>query len=248
MISRATRFFLWTMIWSCLAGMICSYNALAQESSASSAIRWTDDFNLSECSFSTTGKNRFFILEPGYQLTLAGMEDEDSVLLVITVLPETEMVDGVETRVVEERESVNGHIVEISRNFYAFCQTYQSVFYFGEDVDMYEDDELIGHGGSWRAGIGENRPGLMMPGQVLLGSSYYQEIAPDEAMDRARIISDDATLGTPAGKFEHCLKTEETTPLEPDALEYKVYAPGIGLIKDGELMLVKSGMMVEGNK
>jgi hypothetical protein len=28
--------------------------------------------------------------------------------------------------------------------------------------------------------------------------------------------------------FNHCLKTEETTPLEPDALEDKYYAAGVG--------------------
>ena len=38
------------------------------------------------------------------------------------------------------------------------------------------------------------------------------------------------------------LKTKETTPLEPSAVELKYYAPGIGLIGDGELELVKYGI------
>ena len=58
-------------------------------------------------------------------------------------------------------------------------------------------------------------------------------------MDRAEIISDSEILETPAGRFEHCLKTKETTPLEPGSKEYKIYAPGIGLIKDGSLYLTK---------
>jgi hypothetical protein len=87
-----------------------------------------------------------------------------------------------------------------------------------------------------------------MPGLVLLGSSFYQEIAPEAAMDRARIVSDSQVLETPAGRFEQCLLTEETTPLEPHALEYKVHAPGIGLVKDGSLLLVRYGMADKGER
>jgi hypothetical protein len=37
------------------------------------------------------------------------------------------------------------------------------------------------------------------------------------------------------------LKVEDTTPLEPGVKEYKYYAPGIGLVKDGAVELVKHG-------
>jgi hypothetical protein len=60
-------------------------------------------------------------------------------------------------------------------------------------------------------------------------------------MDRAEIISISETKQTPAGKFTNCLETEETTPIEPGEKEYKIYAPGIGLIKDGKLLLVNYG-------
>jgi hypothetical protein len=32
----------------------------------------------------------------------------------------------------------------------------------------------------------------------------------------------------PAGTFTHCLKSQEGSPLEPDVVEDKFYAPGIG--------------------
>ncbi len=197
-----------------------------------------DYLNLENCDWSTHGSNKYFILEPGYELILEGMDGEDSVKLIITVLSDTESVDGVMTRVIEERESVNGQLAEISRNFFAFCQNNESVFYFGEDVDIYRDGKIISHEGAWRAGIDSNRPGLMMPGLTFPETKYLQEIAPDIAMDRARIITVDTILVTPAGKFDSCLVVEETTPLEPDALEYKIYAPGIGLIKDENLLLI----------
>ena len=80
-----------------------------------------------------------------------------------------------------------------------------------------------------------------MPGVYLLGSRYYQEIAPGIAMDRAEIISISETYKTPAGNFTNCLKTEETSGLKPKEKEYKHYAPGIGLIQDENLLLVKYG-------
>ena len=34
----------------------------------------------------------------------------------------------------------------------------------------------------------------------------------------------------PYGSFSGCLKTENFTPLEPDAREEKYYCPGVGLV------------------
>jgi hypothetical protein len=60
-------------------------------------------------------------------------------------------------------------------------------------------------------------------------------------MDRARILSTTGTLRTPAGTFTNVLRTEETTPLEPREREYKYYAPGVGMLQDGSLKLVRYG-------
>jgi hypothetical protein len=207
-------------------------------------IGWTDSFDFSGLTFSDTGRNRYWILEPGYQLVLKGVEDGDSVTLVITVLSETKEINNISTRVVEERESAGGELVEVSRNFFSFCPEFKSVFYFGEDVDIYKEGKITNHDGSWQAGESGFAAGLMMPGMPLLGASYYQEVAPQIAMDRARIISTDSTLVTPAGAFRNCLVVEESSPLEPNSREFKIYAPGIGLIKDGELLLTKYGIGV----
>ena len=90
---------------------------------------------------------------------------------------------------------------------------------------------------------GNNKAGVMMPGIVLLGARFYNEIAPGVAMDRVEIISLKDTLQTPAGTFFNCLKTEETSPLEPKVKEYKLFASGIGLVKDGDLLLTKYGFI-----
>lgn len=205
---------------------------------------FTVDFMPEECwGFSSTGRNPFFVLEPGYQLVLEVLERDVLVNLTITVLEETMMVDGVETRIVEERETQDGELVEVSRNYFAICNRNNSVFYFGEDVDIYEGGVIVSHEGSWLAGQDEAEAGIIMPGVILLGGKYFQEIAPGVAMDRAEIKGMTEDVETPAGDFENCLKTFETTPLDPRSKEFKFYARGVGLIRDGDLELVQYGTL-----
>ena len=198
---------------------------------------WQDNFNLSERTLVPTGRNPYFILEPGFQIVLEGKAEK----VAISVLDETIVVDGVKTRVVEEREWKNGQLAEVSRNFFAICEKTKDVFYFGEDVDVYEKGNVVGHSGAWRAGKDGAKPGMMMPGRPAVGMKHYQEVAPKVAMDRAEVVSLTERLKTPAGTFVNCLKTQETTPLDPAEKGHKTYAPGIGIIQDEDLLLVRHG-------
>ena len=196
---------------------------------------WTSVFLVEKDELLSVGRNPYFILEPGYMLVLEGHGAQ----LIITVLNETKKVDGVETRVVEERETKGGKLVEVARNYFAISKRTNDVFYFGEDVDMYKDGKIANHDGSWLSGVNGSKFGLMMPGRVLLHSRYYQEVAPNIAMDRATIVSVTETVKTPAGEFKNCVKVEETSPLSRFTTEHKYYAPGIGMVSDGGMKLVK---------
>ncbi|MDQ3975837.1 MAG: hypothetical protein M3264_04850 [Thermoproteota archaeon] len=204
---------------------------------------YTESFRTEDCTFSSTGRNPFFILEPNYQFVLAGGEGGEAAQVTITVLNETREVNGTETRIVEERETIGGELVEISRNFFAICEETNSIFYFGEEVDDYENGNIISHEGAWLAGEGANRAGIIMPGTILLGARYYQEIAPNVAVDRAQIVGMGEVVQTPAGEFSDTLITRETNPLEPDVAELKYYAAGIGLIQEEDLMLQQYGFI-----
>ena len=204
---------------------------------------YTASFRAEDCTFSSTGRNPFFILEPNYQLVLAGGDASEAAEVIITVLNETRQVNGTETRVIEERESIDGELVEISRNFFAICEETNTVFYFGEEVDDYDNGNIISHEGAWLAGEDANRAGVIMPGTILLGSRYYQEIAPNVALDRAEIIDTGEVIQTPSGDFSDTLITRETTPLEADVAELKYYAAGIGLIQEEDLMLQRYGFI-----
>lgn len=204
---------------------------------------WQQEFDLENRTLSDTGEGTFFILIPGFQAVLISQNER----LTITVLDETKTINGISTRIVEEREERNNELYEISRNFYAIDMETGDVFYFGEDVDFYENGEIVRHTGEWLAYEDGNLPGLIMPGNPVTGMKYYQEIAPSVAMDRALVISISETYDTPAGAFEDCLVTEESSPLEPAITESKTYAPGIGLIQDQNLVLSNYGYVDDMN-
>src|SRR5215218_6188432 len=180
---------------------------------------YSTSFRAEDCTFSSTGRNPFFILEPSYQLTLSGGDAGEVAQVTITVLNETREVNGTETRVIEERETIGGELVEISRNFFAICEETNSILYFGEEVDDYENGNIIGHEGAWLAGEDANKAGIIMPGTILLGARYYQEIAPNVALDRAEIVDMGEIIQTPSGDFPDTLIIRETSPLEPDVAE-----------------------------
>lgn len=75
--------------------------------------------------------NPYFILEPGYQLILEGEENRQLARLEITVLHETKTITGVKTRVVEEVETIDNELVEVSNNYFAICQQDNSLGFDG---------------------------------------------------------------------------------------------------------------------
>jgi hypothetical protein len=213
---------------------------------ARAAPQYTTQFDLDECTFSANGRNAHFSIRPGDRLVLEGLEDKELVQVEITVLHQTRQITFVEeddavtvsTRVIEEREWKDGELVEVSRNYYARCVETGDIVYFGEEVDIYEGGVIVSHDGAWLAGQDGARPGLIMPGRFLLGSRYFQEIAPGVAQDRAEHVKMGLTVQTPAGTFEDCVEVVETTPLEPGKTSVKRYCPEIGLVADGVAKLI----------
>jgi len=210
-------------------------SAWAEEAKAKGKAEWRDTFPVDKANLADAGKNPYFILEPGYRLVLEDGKDT----LTITVLDETKVVDGVKTRVVEEHETEGGRLAEVSRNYFAIDKNTGDIYYFGEDVDTYDKDgKVMGHEGSWLAGVGGAKFGLMMPGKPTVGDRYCQEVAPKVAMDRAEVVSVTEECKVPAGTFKNCLRTRESSALEGGS-EEKLYAPDVGLLKDAGFVLAK---------
>ena len=198
---------------------------------------WQSAFPVDKKTLGVKGSNPYFILTPGYQLSFKHGNDTDT----LTVLNETKVIDGVEARVVEDRETKNGQLVELTRDYYAIDSVTNDVYYFGEDVDVYKNGKVAGHEGAWLSGVKGAKFGLMMPGKPAPGQRFYQEQAPGVGMDRAEIVSNSERVSTPAGTFEKCIHVLETSPLEKTMADHKWYASGIGMVKDGDMVLVKYG-------
>lgn len=217
---------------------------------------FTETFPLADCAFSADGANAYFSLQPGRVLSydndacvVAGDCDEEETL-VISVLDETRDIDlmiddqprMISTRVIEEYEEADGEFAERSLNFFAICTGTGDVYYFGEEVfvpDENGDPQGGAEGpGAWLAGVNGAMPGIIMPGGAfLLGSRYFQEIAPDIALDRAEHTAADIDIVVPAGDFAACGEVTETTPLEKKGTSVKVYCPGVGMVIDDDLEL-----------
>jgi len=68
------------------------------------------------------------------------------------------------------------------------------------------------------------------------GDFYRQEFSLGNAEDYAETLNLNSRVVVPSGHFNTCLKSQETTPLEPDALENKYYAPGVGNVLTVDLV------------
>lgn len=198
---------------------------------------WQSIFTLDKKNLGVEGTNPYFNLTPGYQLFYVHKKDSE----VVTVLNEIRVIDGVTTRVVEDRESHDGILSELTRDYYAIDSATNDVYYFGEDVDEYKNGKVVGHEGSWMSGIRNAKFGLMMPANPTVGQRFYQEQAPGVGMDRAEIKSKSASLVTPAGQFTNVVYVVENSPLETGSSK-KWYAAGVGPVKDDNMVLAKYGM------
>ena len=205
----------------------------------------TSVFLTKRCDFETTGVNPFLILVPGYRIVL----ESDEGLQRITVLRKTRVVNGVTTRVVEEfeYEKDGDELIPVERslNYIAMCRQTNSMFYFGEDVQFFDEDgNVTGSQGAWHAGENGARPGIVMPGTILVGGSYYEEIAPeDSALDKGTVVS--LEKGCEAGDFEFerlCLAVEGSNDCNSDT-DSKLYVKGIGVVADDDLEITKYGFV-----
>ena len=162
------------------------------------------------------------------------------------MLEATKEINGIVTRVVEEREERYGTVYDISRNFVALDAATGDVLYFGETVDAYQHGRVVSHPGAWQAYTNGARPGLLIPGAPpRVGMKYYQELEPEVAMDRARVLQVGAVVHTPAGTWHDCvIMAASSTHKWLDLFapkEYQAYAPGIGLVQKKDIKLAPCG-------
>jgi len=203
---------------------------------ALSGAEWRTVFPVDANNLGVDGSNPYFPLQPGHTLVLVQGKTRNTV----TVLAETKIIDGVECRVVVDREEKKGKPVEITRDYYTIDRTTSDVYYFGEEVNIYKRGKVVSHEGSWLSGKDDAKFGLMMPGNITVGDRFMQERAPKQrALDRSEVIAVGEKVVTPAGTFE-AVHMRDSSVLEKGAGD-KWYARNVGLVKDGKAVLARTG-------
>lgn len=184
--------------------------------------------------FTIVSSNPWFPMDVGRQLVLTGEEDGETIVFQLTVLDRTRVIAGVTTRVIEEREFVNGALAEVSWNYHVQASD-GTICYYGEDVDAYENGG-VSHEGAWCAATPGNQAGIFMPANPQPGMKYQNEIAPGVAEDEAQIVGFGPRV-VPFGRFTETIRIREHDPLD-GGTEFKVHAFSTGIIVDGTLELV----------
>jgi len=171
--------------------------------------------------------NPFFPLPPGQTFVYEGQTPDGFTHDDFIVTHKTKVILGVTCTEVHDVVYLDGKLAEDTLDW--FAQDKQgNVWYFGENTEELIDGRPSTLAGTFTAGINNDKPGIVMEGNSLVGDFYRQEFALATAEDNALVVSLNATVTVPRGTFTHCLKTLETTPLEPDARENKYYASGVG--------------------
>ncbi|HKA33415.1 MAG TPA: hypothetical protein VKH64_09395 [Candidatus Binatia bacterium] len=182
--------------------------------------------------FSGTITNPFLMFTVG---TLFVYESNFGQHNEVFVTNKTRNILGADCREVHDTVKVNGKLTEDTLDWY--CQDQDgNVLYFGENSQELEDGLVVSLEGSWTGGIDGAKPGIAMKANPKVGDVYRQEFLPGVAEDIAEVLSVTETITLAGfGTMTNCVKTKETTPLEPDALENKIYCPGVGLVRDIDL-------------
>lgn len=195
-----------------------------------------DDGDKNEPEFGdpTNIDNKYLPLAKFDRCDLAGEDEGAEIRVVRTLLDRTEKFkfdgDRVRVAVIRDKEWEDGELVE--RTFDYFGQSDEgTVYYFGEDVDDYEDGEIVGHDGEWRYGRDTNKLGVLMPDNPKIGDTWKPERVPGITEEDAKLVSkrDQKTVG--GTTYEDVLRVREFQ--QPgDETEHKLYARGVGNISE----------------
>ena len=193
---------------------------------------------LDPADFTTEIDNPYWPMKPGTRWTYRNTDGEGGVQTAVVVVTEQtkKLANGITARVVRDTVTEDGQIVEDTNDWYA-QDAKGNIWYLGEDTAEFEEGKVTSRAGSFEAGVDGALPGIAIPAAPQPGMAYRQEFYRGEAEDVGKVLSTDELAEVPAGSYRGALLTKDFTRLEPDVLEYKLYAKGVGPV----LILTSSG-------
>lgn len=182
--------------------------------------------------FSANVTNAWFPLKPGTTYIYTGTKDGKSAMDIVQISAGTKVIDGVRTRMVNDRLFLDNVLEERTTDYYA-QDTCGNVWYFGEDTaELDRQGHVVDRSGSFHAGVHGAQPGVFMQVHPQIGRWFRQEWLPGQAQDTYRALSTKAAIAVRYGSFQHALRTEERTALEPGVIDNKYYVRGLGEVKE----------------
>jgi hypothetical protein len=177
----------------------------------------------------------YFPLSPGDRWSYEETDDEGNVQQIeVEVQDETRDIGGITATVVRDTATEDGVVREDTFDWFA-QDAEGNVWYLGEDTTAYDEQgDVEDHDGSWEHGVDGALAGIIMPAEPEVGFAYRQEYDPGNAEDLGEIIQLGATTSVPFGDFEDVVVTRDWNPLEPDVVEEKWYAPGVGVVREAD--------------
>jgi len=179
--------------------------------------------------FVATIDNPYFPLQPGTTFIYEGQMPDGFERDEFAVTHNTRVILGVTCVEVHDSVFTDGALTEDTLDWFAQDRD-GNVWYFGENTHELEDGLITTIEGTFMAGVNSDKPGIIMKAHPAVGDFYRQEFSLNNAEDFAQTLSLNEVVRVRAGTFNHCLKSEESTPLEPDVVEDKFYAPGVGSV------------------
>jgi hypothetical protein len=176
----------------------------------------------------------------------ATLEDGSTERVELEILEETRVVNGVSATVLYDTVFVDGELVEETWDWFAQDKV-GNVWYLGEEVNNFEDGVLKDNAGSWEWAVDGALPGVIMWADPTahLGEIYYQEYYPGEAEDTGQVMSTSENVTVPQGSYQNVLQTYDFSSLDSDLQEHKFYAPGVGLVKEIDLLTGEEVVLLE---
>jgi hypothetical protein len=174
-------------------------------------------------------RNRYFRLIPGTIFTYEKTTPQGTERSEIEVTRQKKRVMGVLTTAVRHRAWLNGQLKEDARDWYA-QDRWGNVWYFGEEVDNYENGRLKDHKGSWEAGVNGAKPGIVMLNEPRVGLTYRQEHYKGHAEDMGTVIALNRTVTVASGTFDGCLQIRDWSLIDKTSNDHKYFCPQVGFM------------------
>jgi hypothetical protein len=217
-----------------IIGMLAIW--LPRVTNASSSKDASYEPHLRASDFSTKITNHYFPLPVGWIWIYKGIKEGKPQIDRVTVTSKTRRVaEGITARVITDvSKTPSGKLLEKTTDLYAQDKR-GTVWYFGEKTAAYLPGGKVDRSGSWEAGIKDGEPGIIMLANPQIPDAYRQEYQKRNAEDTAWIVNRGGSITVPFGTVRDVLTSLEFARIEPNVVDQKIYAPGIGIVRETAL-------------